>query len=134
MTRFNQMLVAAAILAGGLLTSVAPATATILTDSTRFYSGGLLDNGAATSVNYVGNWAKLAATAPTTGYGDFSLPNWQAVNNPGGTHVDVATHIDGIFYASTAGTWSFRVAVDAGWGGTLLVDGQEVQTRDTDMW
>jgi hypothetical protein len=134
MSYFTRLLIACIVTAGGLLTSLAPATATTITDSTRFYSAGFPDGGAATSAQYVAEWTTLAAIAPTTGYGNYTLTSWASVNNPGGAHTNVATHLDASFYATTAGTWSFRIALDAGWGGTFLVDGVAIQTRDTDMW
>jgi hypothetical protein len=135
MLHYTRLLIAAAAaVAGGLLISTAPATASTITDSTRLYSAGVLDSGTATSADYVAEWATLAAIAPTSGYGDYSLTSWASVNNPGGAHTDVATHLDASFYTNTAGTWSFRIALDAGWGGTFLVDGVAIQTRDTDMW
>jgi hypothetical protein len=134
MLRSTRLLIAAVVAGAGLLTSAPPAAATTITDSTRLYSAGFLNGGAATAADYVANWATLAAGSPTSGYGDYSLTSWASVNNPGGTHANVATHFDAIFYASTAGTWSFRIALDAGWGGTFLVDGMAIQTRDTDMW
>jgi hypothetical protein len=134
MPYFTRLLIACVVAAGGLLTASAPATATTITDSTRFYSGGFLNGGAATSANYVTEWNALAAIAPTSGYGDYNLTSWASVNNPGGVHSNVATHIDAAFYTNTAGTWSFRIALDAGWGGTFLIDGVAIQTRDTDMW
>jgi hypothetical protein len=134
MLHSTRLLIAAVVAASGLLTASAPAAATTITDSTRFYSAGLLHGGAATVADYVANWTTLAASSPTAGYGDYSLTSWASVNNPGGTHANVATHIDAIFYTSIAGTWSFRIALDAGWGGTFLIDGVAIQTRDTDMW
>jgi hypothetical protein len=134
MQHFERFMIATVVAAGSLLTFSGPATATTITDSTRFYSGGFLNGGAATSANYVTEWATLAAVAPTSGYGDYSLTSWASVNNPGGAHTNVATHFDASFYATSAGTWTFRIALDAGWGGTFLVDGVAIQTRDSDMW
>ena len=102
-------------------------------DFTRYYDGGV--PGAGRSADYVSIWNALAALPAGDGYGDFVLPSLDSVNNPGGARTNVASHYAAVVDIRIAGTWSFRTSFDAGWGGTLIIDGlHELQTRSTDMW
>ena len=102
-------------------------------DFTRFYDGGV--PGAGRSADYVAAWNALAAHPAGEGYGDYVLPSLDSVNNPGGARTNVASHYEAVVDIGISGTWSFRTSFDAGWGGTLIIDGVHVlQTRSTDMW
>lgn len=123
---------AGALIACALVTAASPATASVLTGGTRFYAAGV--PGAGASADYVSNWNALAVSPPTSGYADVSMTDWGSVQNPGGSHSNIATHYQALFYAGAAGLWTFRTSFDSGWGGTMLADGVELQTRSTDMW
>ena len=60
--------------------------------------------------------------------------NNQSVSGGGGSNI--AYHESAAFTvaANQVGTWQFRWGPDFGKGGTLLVDGVELQSRWTDMW
>jgi uncharacterized repeat protein (TIGR01451 family)/MYXO-CTERM domain-containing protein len=76
----------------------------------------------------------------TTGYGCTTVATLDGVDNEtpwsGGSQSDIAFHESAIFLVgpSQAGLWSFRWGPDFGLGGTLLLDGVELQSRWTDMW
>ncbi|HEY4395006.1 MAG TPA: CCXG family PEP-CTERM protein [Polyangia bacterium] len=108
-----------------------PAGAQILYDTTS-YSGGAPGSTPAAIAAFDG----LAASP--SGYGCKGLSTLDGVNNGGqfGTSNNIAYHEAVVFTVSPAqvGTWSFRWGVDFGLGGTLLLDGVELQSRWTDMW
>jgi uncharacterized repeat protein (TIGR01451 family)/MYXO-CTERM domain-containing protein len=111
----------------------APAQAQILYDTTNYTGGAPSSTAQAISI-----FDGLAGT--TTSYGCNSVTTLDGVNNQnqfaGGTNSDIAYHESVVFTVSAGqvGTWSFRWGVDFGWGGTLLLDGVELQSRWTDMW
>jgi uncharacterized repeat protein (TIGR01451 family)/MYXO-CTERM domain-containing protein len=78
-------------------------------------------------------------TGGAAGYG-CSLPS--TVNGTSnqttihGPDQNIAYHVSAEFVVSAAqaGTWQFRWGPDFGFGGTLLMDGQELQSRWSDMW
>ena len=123
-----------------LLLSVAPVYAGSLTMyfQTRPYSAG---TSLATASAYISNWNSLISTYPTppSGYGQAYLTNYSSFSNSttfSGSNSNIATHILMQFYVAPAysGTWSFRFGVDFGYGGVLLIDGNVVEFRNTDMW
>jgi len=52
----------------------------------------------------------------------------------GGPAGNVAFHVSGTFYLSSSAIVGIRVGPDAGFGGTLMLDGVVLQERWADMW
>ncbi|MFT3765213.1 MAG: CCXG family PEP-CTERM protein [Minicystis sp.] len=79
-----------------------------------------------------------AAPAGAPGYGSTALASFAAVSNQSlfGSIGNIAYHVKVGFdvTAADAGSWQVRLGADYGLGGTLLVDGMEVDFRPTDMW
>ena len=125
----KKLLLASAL--SSFLASAATVQASVITDDTRYDASGIPGDGS--SAAYVSNWNSLAASGATSGYGGSTLTTMVGINNPG-SNTDIASHVEISFDASVAGTWSFRIAIDAGWGGTMLVDGTALDTRTNDMW
>ena len=99
---------------------------------TASYTGGPPGSTAAAIATFDG----LAGS--TTGYGCSSLSTLAGVYNSMqfGSNSNIAYHEAAVFVVapSQTGLWSFRWGADFGRGGTLLVDGVELQSRWTDMW
>ena len=77
--------------------------------------------------------------AGTSDIGCLSVASLNGLNNqsvPGGGSSNIGYHEAVVFVVgpTQAGTWQFRWGADFGRGGTLLVDGVELQSRWTDMW
>jgi hypothetical protein len=126
----KKILLASAL--SSFLASAATVHASVITDDTLYDASGIPGNGS--SADYVNNWNTLAASeVPTLGYGDAILATMAGIQN-GSSTTDIASHIEIAFDASNAGDWKFRMAIDAGWGGTMLVDGIALDTRTNDMW
>jgi uncharacterized repeat protein (TIGR01451 family) len=73
------------------------------------------------------------------GYGCTLPTTVNGTNNSsqnGGPSSNIAYHVSAVFVVPPAqvGTWAFRWGGDFGFGGTLLVDGVELQSRWSDMW
>jgi len=109
-----------------------PAKAQILYDTTT-YTGTSPGSTAAAIAAFDG----LAPSA--AGYGCTTVTTLDGVDNQtqwSGSDMSIAFHESAIFVVapSQAGLWSFRWGPDFGLGGTLLLDGVELQSRWTDMW
>ncbi len=131
----HSLRVSVASLLGAALAFVAlsaPARAQILYDTTGYPAGGSPGSTAAAIATFD------SLPASTTGYGCHTVATLDGVNNQlsGGTMSNIAFHESAIFVVapSQAGLWSFRWGPDFGWGGTLLLDGVELQARWTDIW
>ncbi|MES1205472.1 MAG: CCXG family PEP-CTERM protein [Pseudomonadota bacterium] len=79
------------------------------------------------------------ALAGTADIGCLNVASLNGLNNqsiPGGGSGNIGYHEAAVFVVgpAQAGTWQFRWGADFGRGGTLLVDGVELQSRWTDMW
>ncbi len=79
------------------------------------------------------------ALAGTADIGCLSVTSLSGLNNqsvPGGGSSNIGYHEAAVFVVAPAqvGAWQFRWGPDFGGGGTLLVDGVELQSRWTDMW
>ncbi len=130
--RLNHRLTLAALAGAASLLVLAPsARAQILYDTTA-YGGGRPGSTAAAIAAFD------ALAASSGGYGCAGVATLDGVNNSGqfGSNSGIAYHEAAVFTVSPAqvGTWSFRWGVDFGEGGTLLLDGVELQSRWTDMW
>ncbi len=129
-------IVAALLSASALVAIAAPASADVVIMQAR-NSG---DPGATTSAQYVAAWNAALAAQPTppSGYADQFISDWDGSqsnrNTGGGAATDLAYHDHVVFNAASAGTYFFRFGIDFGRGGTLLLDGSEVETRTNDMW
>jgi hypothetical protein len=108
-------------------------------------------NGSSTGINLETRYFAPGSTLPTTtaqaasifaalpagvpGYGAVSLSDTAAFSNhtsiPSGVNHDVAYHLKATIAVNPphVGDWGFRLGPDYGYGGTLLVDGVEVQAR-----
>lgn len=74
--------------------------------------------------------------AAGSGYGCTNLNNIN-VDNSGvfGANMNIAFSVDSIITVTTAGTYEFRVGVDYGLGGELIVDGTTIEADWTDdLW
>jgi len=133
-----------ALTAAAALAAVAlPAAAGTVTIDTRPYDGIVDPSSFTGSADYVAGWTAVHAANPTApaGYGDFTIADWDGFqNNQGLTGGGAATNL--AFFdqatfdvsAADAGLWSFRLGIDFGLGGTLLVDGVELDTKTYDLW
>jgi hypothetical protein len=100
------------------------------------------DPGANNSAGYVAAWNAVLASQPTPppGYADQVIADWDGNESNsftgGGASGDLAYHDRAVFTvgATDGGVWRFRTGIDFGFGGTLLVDGVELQTNTNDMW
>ncbi len=136
----KMLTVAAALIGIGM--SPALATVNIVTiDALPYYGNYPTPPGAGTSADYVNLWNSLLATysTPPAGYTFQSVASWNNISNSGtggGVNQNIAYHDTATFtvYASDAGTWNFRTGIDFGYGGTLIVNGHELQTQASDMW
>jgi hypothetical protein len=78
---------------------------------------------------------RLPVAAPGSGYGYDNMLTASAFSNhsslPGGVNTNIAYHFKASIKveAANVGTWKIRLAADFGYGGALLVDGVEVQSR-----
>ena len=52
----------------------------------------------------------------------------------GGTQSNIASRSVFDFGITAAGSWDFRIGVDFGLGGAVLLDGVPLTYRTTDMW
>jgi uncharacterized repeat protein (TIGR01451 family)/MYXO-CTERM domain-containing protein len=108
-----------------------PAEAQILYDTTTYTGGAPSSSAQAISI-----FDGLAAT--TGSYGCKAVTTLNGVNNQNqfGSGSNIAYHESAVFTVAPGqlGLWSFRWGVDFGLGGTLLLDGVELQSRWTDMW
>ena len=137
----NSKLFVAAVVLFGLGMGPAAAAVSDTTIDALPYSGDYPNPpGSGTSTDYVDLWDSLASEYPTPPAGYFfqTIPVWNDVSNStaGGVDENLAYHDSVTFTVTgaTEGTWSFRIGVDFGYGGALLVDGQALQTQDHDMW
>jgi len=134
----------AALLGAGAVAAIAlPAAAGTVTIDTRPYQGIVDPSTFATSADYVAGWNAVHAAnvAAPAGYGDFTVADWDGNQNNqglsgGGSATDLAFFDQATFTVSAAdaGLWSFRLGIDFGLGGTLLVDGVELDTKTFDLW
>jgi hypothetical protein len=136
MTRGLKTLTLALLGATALAAAAAPASADVVIMQAR-NSGNPF---ATTSADYVNAWNAVLAAQPTppAGYADQVIADWNGSQSNlltgGGAATDLAYHDHVLFTAPTTGLYSFRFGIDFGRGGTLLLDGGEVETRTTDMW
>ncbi|HVT10029.1 MAG TPA: CCXG family PEP-CTERM protein, partial [Polyangia bacterium] len=127
---------AAALTGAAAVTGLsAPAEAQIVFDTAAWSSGANNPNSTATAIN---TFDGLTATT-TAGYGCLNVTSLNGLNNQsvsGGGSSNIAYHEAVAFTVgpTQVGTWQFRWGPDFGRGGTLLVDGVELQSRWTDMW
>ncbi|HVY38693.1 MAG TPA: CCXG family PEP-CTERM protein, partial [Polyangia bacterium] len=127
---------AAAMAGAAAVTGLAArAEAQIVFDTAAWSSGANNPNSTATAIS---TFDGLTATA-TPGYGCLNVTSLNGLNNQsvsGGGGSNIAYHEAVAFTVgpTQVGTWQFRWGPDFGRGGTLLVDGVELQSRWTDMW
>ncbi len=119
----------------GLGAFASPAEAQIMFDTAAWTPGTNNPSSTATAISAF----NAAAGTAVTGYGCLSAPAVNGLNNQtatGGPSSDIAYHVMAEFVVgpTQTGTWQFRWGADFGRGGTLLVDGVELQSRWTDMW
>ncbi|MES1166351.1 MAG: CCXG family PEP-CTERM protein, partial [Verrucomicrobiota bacterium] len=112
-----------------------PAEAQIVFDTAQWTSGASNPSSTATAIS---TFDGLTATT-TPGYGCLNVTSLNGLNNQsvsGGGATNIAYHESVAFTVgpTQVGTWQFRWGPDFGKGGTLLVDGVELQSRWTDMW
>jgi hypothetical protein len=124
-----------AALAAALVLIASAASASVVSFSTRAYTGGALASAAA----YDSTISTLMGQAPTTGYGDTTLASATNMANHvvfGGPQSNIAflTMIRFDVGLGQAGTFSLRGGPDFGLGGVLMLDGQVLDWRNTDMW
>ena len=135
----------AAILGASAVAAIAlPAVAGTVTIDTRPYQGIVDPTTFASSADYVAGWNAVHAAnvAAPAGYGDFTVADWNGNQNnqglvgAGGAATNLAFFDQATFNvgAADAGIWSFRLGIDFGLGGTLLVDGVELDTKTYDLW
>jgi hypothetical protein len=115
--------------------ALAPAMASVISFSTRAYTGGALASAAA----YDSTISTLMSRAPTTGYGDTTLTSATNMANHvvfGGPQSNIAflTTIRFDISLTQAGGFSLRGGPDFGLGGVLMLDGQVLDWRSSDMW
>jgi hypothetical protein len=129
-------LAAVAIAAGAAMS--APASAATITMQARYFDGNATFTD---SASYVNEWNAVLAGQPTapTGYGDQTIADWNGSQNNSsvfGANTNIAYHDHVVFDVGSgqAGQWSFRMGIDFGYGGTLLVDGQALDTKTQDLW
>jgi hypothetical protein len=129
----SKMLAVAAALVG---LGMGPALADVVRMDALPYYGGVPGNGS--SGAYVSAfYSDLAANpGPNPGYANQILSEWNNAHNSGvgGSNTNLAYHDSVTFTVTSAGLWSFRTGIDLGYGGTLIVDGQALQTQTNDMW
>lgn len=117
------------------ISSVLPAAAATITIDSRYYDGSATFTN---SASYVSEWLALASSPPTSGYGLQTVTNWDGSQSNAifGSNTNIAFHDQVTFTVSAAqaGIWSFRIGPDFGYGGTLLVDGAELQTQTKNLW
>lgn len=84
----------------------------------------------------------FSSLAPGDGFqfGKTVIPSFTGVSNHSvfsqGSNTWIAFHVSTVFPVSTeqVGPWQFRVGPDFGGGGTLLVDGQALDSKWYDLW
>ncbi len=125
----------AAALFLSLATLAASASASVISFSTRAYTGGALGSAAA----YNSTIDTLMAQAPTAGYGDTTLASATRMGNNavfGGPQRNIAflTTIQFDLGLTAPVSFSVRGGPDFGLGGFLSLDGQTLAWKSTDMW
>lgn len=135
----NVLKIAAVLLGATALAAAAmPASADTVTMQAR-NSG---NPGATSSADYVAAWNAVLASQPLPppGYADQVIGDWDGTESNsftgGGATTDLAYHDQAIFNVSAGqvGVWDFRLGIDFGFGGTLIVDGVELDTHLFDTW
>ena len=124
--------VAAIALAAGVLQG---AQASIISFQTRFDAAPSFSDAAGARTVVEG----LTAVAPTAGYCDAAPAAWDGLSNQatcGGGSTNIAFDISATFgvSAAQAGTWSFRIGPDFGFGGALFVDGVAFDFGNSMWW
>ncbi|MGO8738049.1 CCXG family PEP-CTERM protein [Rhodoblastus sp.] len=128
--KFKALSIATALL--GLGAAPALANTNIITIDALPYSGDVPGGGA--SADYVAAWDAALAAHPTppSGYYFQTVPVWNNVHNSGvgGSSGDLIYNDSVTFTVSSAdeGTWSFKLGIDFGWGGTLIMNGPGLGT------
>jgi len=124
--------IAAAALAVGAWT--APAMASTVYMDAKYYDGTATFTD---STSYTTEWEKVSSTY-TPGYLDQSFTDWSDQHNSGkgGASTNLAYHDFVGFDVTSAnkGTWAFRMGIDFGDGGTLIVDGTPLDTSTSNLW
>ena len=128
----------AAVLGAGF-TPAAATAGSVKIDALPYTAGAIPGSGS--SADYVNLWNTLASANPTPpgGYLFQTVADWNGgVSNSiaGGVNTNLAYRDTATFTvtAATAGLWTFRTGIDFGYGGTLIVNGVELQTQAHDMW
>ena len=110
----------------------AAGAATTISMDTRYFDGSATF---ASSADYVNTWNALASAPPTPGYSYRLLGAWDNVANLGSSNgIGFKDSVHFGVSSATAGTWSFLIGPDFGYGGTLIVDGTVLDTKFTDLW
>ena len=106
---------------------------TSITLETRLWNGHVPTSTADAISTYNALPLGVAGYAP----GAKTLPIFDNVSNQltfGGSFSNIGYHHHVAFFAPIAGSLAIRVGADFGGGGTLIVDGAQVQFRNTSMW
>ena len=101
---------------------------------TRPYTAGVAPQSSAEAIA-----AFHDAPAGADGYGSTTLTTLSSMSNQGvfqGTDREIGYHVEATFLVgpADAGPWQLRAGMDFGLGGALLVDGEAIAFRPTDMW
>ncbi len=134
----------AALLGAAAVAAMAlPAAAGVVTIESRPYQGIVDTSTLTTSQGYVNGWNTAFAANPTApaGYATATVADWNgAVNNrsltSNGVDGNLAFLDQATFTvtAADAGIWAFRVGIDFGLGGTLLIDNTAIDTKTGNLW
>jgi len=136
--KISNLLATIAVVAG-LGAAAQASAATVYMDAKNYTGGAFTQTDAATeSANYVAAWTAVSGTS-TPGYLNQSFTDWngnQHNSGIGGANTDLAYHdfVGFVVTAADAGTWTFDLGIDFGYGGTALVDNQMIQTQNKDLW
>jgi hypothetical protein len=129
-------LLSATLAGAAVFVGLSPAAnAQIVFDTVPWTSGANNPSSTATAIS---TFDALTATA-SAGYGCLNVTSLNGLHNQsvsGGGSSNIGYHEAATFVVgpTQVGTWQFRWGPDFGFGGTLLVDGVELQSRWTDMW
>jgi hypothetical protein len=141
----SRKIFAAALLGATAMSAIAPpAAAGVVTIDSRPFEGIVDTSTLTSSAGYVAGWATALAANPTApaGYSQATVADWDGFQNNqslavgGGVNGNLAFLDQATFTvtAADAGTWAFRLGVDFGYGGTLIVDGTVLDTKTYDLW
>lgn len=121
------------VLAAALTAVSLPAAASNVQWQTRFVSS---PQSYATASDYKTAIDTLVAAAPTSGYGDASIPTYTSINNAtlfgANSNIAFKTTID--IVTTAAGVFDFQFGVDYGKGGAVFVDGVSKAFSTNDLY